>query len=183
MLQELEEHRQAFEQLSSQANQLTAGLTEAQFNWRPALEQWSVEECMAHLTMIGEWEVRAIETAIDQAKARGLTAAGPFEYPAIERYMLRETALPVRHALPAPRRFQPLHGQPITGVLPTFLHVQSQLIRQLERADGLDLRRVKVATSTSRFLKVSLGMTFAHAAAHEQRHMEQARRVWERLPR
>jgi len=85
--------------------------------------------------------------------------------------------------LPAPRRFRPLHGQPITGVLPTFLHVQSRFIRQLERADGLDLRRVKVATPISRFLKLSLGMMFAQAAAHEQRHIEQARRVWERLPR
>jgi hypothetical protein len=183
VLQELQENRQVFEQVSSQANQLTAGLSEAQFNWRPTPEQWSVEECLGHLTMVGQWQVQAIESAIDQAKVRGLTAAGPFEYPALERYILRETAPPIRHKLPAPRRFRPLHGQPITGVLPTFLHVQSQFIRQLERADGLDLRRVKVATPISRFLKLSLGMMFAQAAAHEQRHIEQARRVWERLPR
>jgi hypothetical protein len=183
VLPELQEHRQVFEQVASQANQLTSGLSEAQFNWRPAPGQWSVEECLAHLTMIGQWEVPVIETAIDQAKACGLTAAGPFEYPAIERYILRETAPPVRHEVPAARRFQPLHGQPITGVLPTFLHVQSQFIRQLERADGLDLKRVKVVTPISRFLKLSLGMMFAQAAAHEQRHMQQARRVWERLPR
>jgi hypothetical protein len=183
VLQELEEHRQVFEEVAGHANQLTAGLSEAQFNWRPAPAQWSVEECLAHLTMTGQSQVQAIETAINEARARGLTAAGPFEYPAIERYILRETAPPVRHELPAPRRFQPLHGQPITGVLPTFLHVQSQFIQQLERADGLDLRRVKVVTSISRFLKISLGMTFAQAAAHERRHIEQARRVWERLPR
>jgi DinB superfamily len=183
VLPELQQHLQVFEQVAGQANQLTAGLSEAQFNWRPAPEQWSVEECLAHLTMVGQWQVQAIETAVDQGKARGLTATGPFEYPAVERYILRETAPPVRHKLPAPRRFQPLHGQPITGVLPTFLHVQSQFIRQLERADGLDLRRVKVVTTISRFLKFSLGMMFAQAAAHEQRHMEQARRVWDLLPR
>jgi len=135
------------------------------------------------LTMVGQWEVGAIEAAIDRARARGLTATGPFEYPDYEKFILRETAPPVRHPLPAPRRFQPLHGQPITGILPTFLHVQSQFIRQLERADGLDLRRVKVATPISRFLKLSLGMMFAQAAAHERRHIQQARRVRERLPR
>jgi hypothetical protein len=53
----------------------------------------------------------------------------------------------------------------------------------LERADGLDLRRIKVATPISRFLKMSLGMMFAQAAAHEQRHLMQARRVREQLPR
>jgi len=181
VLQELEEHRQAFESIAAEANELTKGLNEAQFNWRPASGQWSIEECLAHLTMVGQWQVRSIEDAVDRGKARGLTGTGPFEYPAIERYILRESAPPVRHQMAALRRFQPLHGQPVTGILPTFLHVQSQFIRQLERADGLDLRRIKIPSPISRLLKMSLGMMFAQAAAHEQRHMVQARRVRERL--
>jgi hypothetical protein len=183
VLQELEQHRHIFEAIAGEANDLTTGLSEVQFIWRPVPGQWSIEECLAHLTMVGQWEVRAIEAAVDQGRTRGLTAPGPFEYSAIERYILRESAPPVRHEMVAPRRFQPLHGQPVTGVLPTFLHVQSQFIRLLERADGLNLRRIKVATPISRFLKLSLGMMFAQAAAHEQRHMLQARRVRERLPR
>lgn len=183
MLQELEEHRHIFEHLAGEANELTKGLSEAQFNWRPATGQWSIEECLAHLTMVGQWEIQAIEGAIDRGRSQGLTGSAPFEYRAIERFILRESGTPVRHEFAAPRRFQPLHGQPVTGVLPTFLHVQSQFVRQLERADGLDLKRVKVATPISRFLKMSLGMMFARAGAHGQRHMAQARRVWDRLPR
>jgi hypothetical protein len=68
-------------------------------------------------------------------------------------------------------------------VLPTFLHVQSQLILQLALAGGLDLRRVKVATPISPLLKMSLGMMFAQVAAHERRHLQQAWRVREKLPR
>jgi len=182
VFQELEQHRHTLESISTEANELTRGLSEVQFNWRPSPDQWSIEECLAHLTMVGHWAVHAIEESIEKGRARGLTAAGPFEYPALERYFLREAAPPVRHPVSAPQRFQPLHGQPITGVLPTFHHVQSQFIRQLERADGLDLRRVKVASPISRLLKMSLGMTFAHAIAHERRHMAQARRIWQRLP-
>ena len=89
---------------------------------------------------------------------------------------------PVRNTLPASERFVPLHGQPVTAVLPTFLHVQDQLTLQLERAEGLDLRRVKVATPISRFLRMSLGMMFAQVAAHERRHLAQARRVHQKLP-
>jgi hypothetical protein len=183
VLQELEQHCHTFQSIAAEANELTKGLSEAQFNWRPAPGQWSIEECLAHLTMVGQWQVQGIEDAIDHGKARGLTGTGPFEYSAIDRYILRETAPPIRHQMAALRRFQPLHGQPVTGVLPTFLHVQSQFIRQLERADGLDLRRIKIPSPISRFLKMSLGMMFAQAAAHEQRHMMQARRVRERLPR
>jgi len=170
-----------FERIASDARELTAGLTEARFNWRPAPGQWSIEECLAHLTAVGQVAVQAVEAAVDEARARGITGIGPFEYPAWERFLLRETEPPVRHPLPAPKRFVPLHGQPVTGVLPTFLHVQRQFTIQIERADGLDLRRVKVATPITRLLKWSLGTSLGQTAAHERRHMAQARRVRERL--
>jgi hypothetical protein len=178
---QLEEYRQQFERIASEAKVLTAGLTEAQFNWRPAPDQWSIEECLAHLTAVGLVEVEAVEKAVNEAKAKGITGTGPFEYPVWERLILRETEPPVRHKMPAPKRFVPVHGQPITGILPTFLHVQRQFTLQIERADGLDLRRVKVPTPIMRLLKLSLGGTLAQAAAHERRHMAQARRVRERL--
>lgn len=179
---ELEQYRQQFEQIASQAKELSAGLTEAQFNWRPAPEQWSIEECLSHLTMVGQVELLAIEAAIDQAKTKGQTGSGSFEYPVWERFLLRETEPPVRHSLSAPKRFVPLHGQPITGILPTFLHVQRNFGIQIARADGLDLRRVKVPTPITRLFKLSLGTTLAQAVAHERRHITQARRVREQLP-
>jgi hypothetical protein len=180
---ELDLYRQQFEQIQQQAAELTAGLDEARFNWRPSPQDWSIEECLAHLTMAGQWEIRAIEAAIDQAIQRGLTGRGPFQYGAVDRFLVDQTEPPVRSPLPAPRHFVPLHGQPLTAVMPTFFHVQSQFLLQLARADGLDLRRVKVATPITRFLKMSLGMTFAQAAAHERRHLQQARRVRQKLPR
>src|SRR5580765_4421642 len=168
---QLEEYRQQFERIASESKELTKGLTEAQFNWRPAPDQWSIEECLAHLTAVGLVEVEAIEKAVNEAKSKGITGTGPFEYPVWERFILRETEPPVRHPMPAPKRFVPVHGQPITGILPTFLHVQRMFTLQIERAEGLDLRRVKVPTPITPLLKLSLGATLAQAAAHERRHM------------
>lgn len=179
---ELELYRRQFEQIQQQASELIADLNEARFNWRPSLAEWSIEECLAHLTMVGQWELRALEQAIDHGKQRGLTGQGPFEYGAIDRFVVHQTEPPVRHHVTTYRHFVPLHGQPVTAVMPTFVHVQSQLLLQLERADGLDLRRVKVATPISRFLKMSLGAMFAQIAAHERRHLDQAWRVREKLP-
>ena len=178
---QLQLYRRQFEQIQQQASDLIAELNEPRFNWRPSPTEWSIEECMAHLTMVGQWEVRAIEEAIDRGKRRGLNGQGPFEYGAIDRFVVHQTEPPVRHPVSTARRFVPLHGQPVTAVMPTFLHVQSQLLLQLERAEGLDLRRVKVVTPISRFLKMSLGAMFAQIAAHERRHLDQARRVREKL--
>jgi hypothetical protein len=179
---ELAVFRQQFEQIQQQAIQLTSKLNEARFNWRPSPGEWSIEECLSHLTMVGQWEVRAIDEAIENGKRRGLTGRGPFEFGAIDRFVVHQTEPPVRSPRTTPRHFVPLHGQPVTAVLPTFNHVQSQFVVQLERAEGLDLRRIKVSTPISRFLKLSLGAMFAQIAAHERRHLDQAWRVREKLP-
>jgi DinB superfamily len=178
-VRELEAWQQQFEQVSAEAKGLTQGLTESQFNWRPEPAAWSIEECLAHLTIVGQHEIRVIENAIQDARTRGLTGTGPFRYGWLERTILRQTEPPARRRFAAPRRFRPLHGQPLTAILPTFLHVQRQFSRLATDAEGLDLARVKVPTPISRLLKLSLGMTLAQAAAHERRHLEQARRVRE----
>ena len=176
---ELEEYQKQFEQAGQQAKVLTQGLSEAQFNWRPQPDAWSIEECLGHLTIVGHQEIRVIEAAIENGRARGLTGSGPFHYGWIERTILRQTEPPIRRPFRAPRRFRPVHGQPLTAVLPTFLHVQRQFAQLAAQADGLDLARVKVPTPITRLLKLSLGMAFAQAAAHERRHLDQARRVRE----
>jgi DinB superfamily len=180
--QEIEQYCKEFEQISSQAKQLTEGLNEQRFNWRPQPGQWSIEECLAHLLIAGNWEIRAIEDAISHAKAHGLTGDGPFRYGPIERLVVRKTEPPVKRKFTAPRRFRPLHEQPVTAVLPSFLHLQSQLTLLAKSAEGLDLARIKVPTPISRLFRMSLGMTFAQVAAHERRHLDQAWRVRKQLP-
>lgn len=184
--EQLADLRSQIQQIQQQAADLTGGLTEAQFNWRPAPNQWSVEECLAHLIIVGQWEIRAIEQAIADARSRGLTGAGPFHYGLIDRFIVDQTATGPdgrpRRRFSAPRRFVPVHGQPVTAVMPTFQHLQRQFAMQMDAAEGLDLARVKVKTPISRFLNLSLGMMFAQAVAHERRHLAQAARVRAQIP-
>ncbi len=176
---ELDSYRKQFEEIADQAETLVRGLSEAQFNWRPQPDDWSIQECLGHLVIVGHVEVRLLETAIQTARQRGLRGTGPFRYGVLERYILRQTEPPVRRKYSSPARFRPVHGQPVTAILPTFLHLQSQFARMVSESQDLDLARVKVATPISRWFKLSLGTTFAQTAAHERRHLEQARRVRE----
>lgn len=174
---QLAEYCQQFEEVSAEARNLTRGLAEVRFNWKPAPGQWSIEECLAHLILVGTWEAKAIDAAIEDARAKGITGTGPFRYGAIDRLVVNLTQPPVRRKFPAPRRFQPLHDQPLTAVVPTFCHLQRQFQLLAGRADGLDLARVKVATPISLFFRMSLGGMLEQIVAHERRHMDQARRV------
>jgi hypothetical protein len=182
-LSELDDYRSQFAAIAEQAGELAAGLDEERFNWRPAPEKWSIEECLGHLVVVGQQRVRVLEEGIRRGRERRLTGEGPFTYGPVERWFVRLTEPPPRLRVSAPRRFRPQHGQPVTAVLPTFLHLQSQLMAQADAARGLDLRRIKVASPVSRWLRMSLGMALAQAAAHERRHLEQARRVLDELNR
>jgi len=178
-VRELEDYQRQFEEIGARAKSLASGLSEPQFTWRPRPNAWSIQECLSHLIIVGQFEVRHIEHAVEQARANGTTGKGPFRYGLIERSIVRATEPPARRRFSSPRRFRPVHGQPVTAILPTFLHLQSQLARLTERSAGLDLARVKVPTPISRWLKLSLGMMLAQVAAHERRHLEQARQVRE----
>jgi hypothetical protein len=55
--------------------------------------------------------------------------------------------------------------------------LQEQLSRQLEQASGLDLAYIKVPAPEAPPLRFNLKFTFAWIAAHERRHLWQARQV------
>jgi hypothetical protein len=51
----------------------------------------------------------------------------------------------------------------------------------IEEANGIDLSKTKVSNAVSRWFRLSLGQELAFDAAHERRHLWQARRVKEEL--
>jgi hypothetical protein len=60
-----------------------------------------------------------------------------------------------------------------------FDRLQSEFIERLERANGLDLARIKVPSAAGGigvFMRLSLGQWFALLANHQDRHIAQA---WE----
>lgn len=60
-----------------------------------------------------------------------------------------------------------------------FFELQERWIELAARADGLDLAAVKIRSPIAPVLRFSLGQCFAINAAHERRHVWQARRVRE----
>lgn len=166
-----------FAAVKTEASQLVKGLTEAQFNWRPDPRSWSIAECLLHLNIVGDRYVHVLETALADARARGLVGQGPFGYGRLGKWILAGTEPPPRRRYRAPRAFTPSHGQPITAVMPTFLHLQEQLMLRLEQADGLDMARVKVPALEAGRFRFNLQLTFAWIVAHERRHLWQARQV------
>jgi len=174
---ESDDLRRQFEQIRDDAAQLVEGLSEAQFNWRPSPSEWSVCECVGHLNVIGEAQLGGIDEALANTPGGMVGHVPANRHSMVERCLIWLTEPPARLKVRAPRRFRPSHGHPPGAILPRFLELQRQLIARLERAKDLDLRHVKVRTPISRLLRLSLGAALEQIAAHERRHLRQARNV------
>lgn len=166
-----------FAAVKTEASELVTGLAESQFNWRPDPRKWSIAECLSHLNMIGDRYVHAIDKIIEEQKGKGRPGAASSGHGWFGKWILRHTEPPSKHTYRAPRSLTPAYGQPVTAVMPTFLHLQDQLMRQIEQAASLDLPRIKVPALEMRPLKFNLYLTFAWIAAHERRHLWQAGQV------
>jgi hypothetical protein len=174
---ELAELDRQFAAAKAEASELVDGLQEPQFNWRPHAQSWSMAECLLHLNMVGGRYVHLLEATLAEARRRGRLADGPFGYGWLGKLILAHTEPPSRHKFKAPRAFVPAYGQPITAVLPTFRHLQEQLSRQVEQASGLDLAHIKVPAPEAPPLRFNLQFAFAWIAAHERRHLWQAKQI------
>ena len=166
-----------FEAAATDARALFEGVGADAFRWRPAEKGWSMAECLDHLNVVGRKYLKAIDRAIEDGRAKGLLGAGPFRYGLIESFVVRTMDAPPMFRMKAPRSFVPAASADASEALLEFVALQRALQERLARAEGLDLVKVKVPSPVSRRLKFSLGKSFAAMAAHQRRHLWQARQV------
>ena len=174
---ELDDYQRQFCAIKQDARELLAGIDETALAWRPEPGRWSIAENLMHLNLMGEQYVKAIDECIAGARERGLFSSGPFRYTVFSNLMVQGTEPPPCHKLRTTRAMTPRGDAPVTAALPVFLHLQDQLAERLKRAEGLDLARATLVSPLMRRLRQSLGLAFAFVAAHERRHLWQAREV------
>ena len=174
---EIDEFRHQFEQLAADADALIAPLTEEQFTWEPAPGSWSIAECIEHLNITARTYLPRLDEGIADATRRGLYGEGPFTHDLIGKFFVRTMEPPARFRLKAPTIFHPGPRRSRSEIMAAFRAYQVQFVDRLRQASGLDLRRAKVQSPAVTWIRMSLNSGFALMAAHERRHLWQAKRV------
>jgi hypothetical protein len=83
----------------------------------------------------------------------------------------------VRFRVRAPRPFVPTAGAAAAEALPAFLAEQDRILDLVSQSVGLDLAARKVPSPVSRYVGHNVCAAFHIAAAHQRRHLWQARRA------
>jgi hypothetical protein len=174
---EIDAFRQQFEQISADAEALVAPLCDEQFSWKAGPAIWSIAECLEHMSATARAYLPAIDEGIADAIRHGAYAEGPFHYNLLGRFSSRLMEPPVRFRMRARIDRQPGPQRPKRETLAGFRAYQVQYIDRLRQANGIDLARSCVRSPLASWIRIPLGSAFASMAAHERRHLWQARKI------
>jgi DinB superfamily len=179
MIPELEAMIEQLDAVKAEGRAVTDGLSDAQLNWRPRPDSWSVAECLQHLNVSVRHTLPAFDRAISEARAKGKTGTGPFTYGWFSRWMVASMEPPPKRRMGTFKIFALPSGGTYRGadVLDEFLTVRDELARRVRESDGLDLAKVRVISPVNRLLRLPLGAYLAFVIAHDRRHLWQARQV------
>ncbi|MGH9766628.1 MAG: DinB family protein [Blastocatellia bacterium] len=177
LISELKKYYSEVEEIKLDAEDLTRGLIEDQFNWRPNPEKWSINECLEHLNMTARLYWSVLAQAVNGARINGWFSKGPYKRAWIGGLMIRSTEPPARMKFKASRRFRPPSDIPMNQVVSQFMAFQDRLLDLIRDANGVDLGRPRIHSPRGGFFKLTLGQGIGLAIAHERRHLWQAQRV------
>ncbi len=196
----LASYDQALDRLAA----LLANLDPAAADRRPAPRRWSVNECLAHLTVAISAYCDRMEPAVARAGAGAGAGAGTgagagagagagvgvgaLGAASLEpdgrgtwfgRFILANLRQgPSARRVPAPAVFRPTaSGLDLAAQAEALRATVDRLARLARAADGLPVGGVKFGTPVSPLLRVSLAQAFEIHALHLHRHLGQAERV------
>lgn len=174
---DLQNYHLQIQRIKLDAQNLLAGLSDDEFTWRPDNRRWSIAQCIDHLLVTGADSLSNVGNAIHAARLRGAFSDGPFRYGVIERWFVRQMDANSSMRFRAPKAYLPAAGGRCHEMAEQFEALQNRFLQMIEDANGIDLARVKVSNPISQWFKLSLGQEFAFNAAHERRHLWQARQL------
>ncbi|WP_298736726.1 DinB family protein [uncultured Chitinophaga sp.] len=144
----------------------------------PAQDKWSAIQCLEHLNTYSRFYLPQIASAIERGYAKQLPATTSFKSGWLGNWFTNtmqpkpDGTLPMK--MQSPKNARPVTDLDAAKVMAEFLDGQQQLLTLLQRAEGVNLQRLKVPTSLGKWLRLSLGDTFRFFIAHEERHVLQA---------
>jgi uncharacterized damage-inducible protein DinB len=134
---------------------------------------WSIAQCLWHLNSYGHYYLPKIKSGLD----KNYPANSDFKSTWLGSYFTR-----IMKPGEQMKKFKAFknHVPPVEldapQVVAEFIQQQEQLLTYLKQARQTDMNRIQVSISIMSWIKLKLGDVFQFIIAHDERHLQQAKR-------
>lgn len=134
---------------------------------------WSITQCLWHLNSYGDYYLPQIEKGL----AKGYAANGEFKSTWLGNYFTNMMKPgPKMKKFSAFKNHVPPANMKAHAVVAEFIQQQEKLLVFLKASANTDLNKVRIPISILQWLKLKLGDVFQFMIAHDERHLQQAKR-------
>lgn len=135
---------------------------------------WSITECLWHLNSYGNYYLPLIEKSLGSAEA--LKATGTFKSGRLGNYFTNMMKPGSGGKMKTFKNHVPPKGLVAHEVVAEFIRQQELLLQLIRSSANKDLNRIKIPISIARFIRLKLGDVIQFIVAHDERHIQQAKR-------
>lgn len=165
------------ERVTADVKQEFGSLTSAQLNWKPAPDRWSVGECLEHLIAANSQYFGIVEAILAGKYSKPFFGRIP-GYPGMCGRMLVDAVSPqTARKVKTVSVFEPERSTVDADEVTRFAAHQGELLGCIRKSERLDLDETIIASPATPVIVYSLLDAWRLIAAHEVRHLGQARNV------
>jgi len=169
--------RTELDAIAADAGTAFGRLDARQINWKADASRWSVAQCLEHLLTANRQMVEMADQALDATRGRTLWQRLPIWPGLLGRMLVRTQSPNATRRFKAPGKAQPAASALDTGIVARFVDRQRELIAKLDASATRDLAGVVMASPFLGIVTYSVLDGWRLIAAHERRHVQQAKRV------
>jgi hypothetical protein len=135
---------------------------------------WSIAQCLDHLNSYGDYYLPQIEKALTAFKG---VPSPTFKSSWLGNYFTKmiepETGTKKMKAF---KDHIPASTLNAHAVVAKFIQQQEWLLQYLKQAKATDMNTIRIPVSIAKWVRLKLGDTFRFIIAHNERHLQQAKR-------
>ncbi len=149
-------------------------LTEAQLNFKPDADKWSVLQCVEHLNRYSGYYLKIMADKLSKANEKG---AEEVKYSWFGKMSIKSIHPDNRKKSKTLGRLNPTESEVNRQILQDFIVHQKNLLSLLQKAEKYSVNSIKIPADVFKLLKLRLGECFEFVIVHQQRHILQIKEV------
>jgi hypothetical protein len=152
-------------------------LTNAQMNWRPNPNTWSIAQNLDHLIVVNETYYPVLISLKEGKYKTPFTAKIGFIVSFMGKAVLKAVQPDRQKKMKTFPIWEPSLSEVSNNILKRFENHQNELKQQIEDAKGLLEKGTIISSPANRNIVYKLETAFDIIISHEQRHFEQAKEI------